>query len=377
MSSDHFAVPSPATVPSKGAADLEDRDGLADLLVGSSPVIRQLRALIRRIAPLDLSVLVCGPTGSGKELVAAALHRASGRSGRFVSLNVCAVPDAMLEDTLFGHVRGAFTGATRDALGYLAEADGGTVFLDEVSGLPTHAQVKLLRVIELRVFRPVGATRDRMSNFRVVAATNEDLDLLIAERRFRADLAHRLRGIVVHVPPLVGHREDIGDLAQHFLAYHSMNGVPRSMTPGALRVLEEYDWPGNVRELRNVVARVCALAPDIAVAADDVVSALGGGARALVRLGGEGPINTGHLTWRQHLLATLDACAGDTAMVARRLSVDRSTVYRWLKFAGIPTPRRRRHGGDPRPAEGVDGQRPIGVLRTIRADLQLEHEQRE
>src|SRR3954470_19051267 len=189
---------------------------IGSAIVGDSSAIQQLRALIATVAPTRLPVLVEGPTGSGKELVAAALHQASGRRGRLVAFNVCAIGDALFEDALFGHVRGAFTGAANDSAGFLREADAGTVFLDEISGLPWALQAKLLRAVETGEFRPVGAARDARSDFRVVAATNEHLDDLVECGRFRADLKHRIGGVVISVPTLAERVDDIPDLTRYF-----------------------------------------------------------------------------------------------------------------------------------------------------------------
>lgn len=324
-------------------ADVSPEAAIARLLVGSSVAMQRLRALIARIAPLDLPVLVEGPTGSGKELVATALHRSSGRSGRFVSFNVCAIPETMLEDALFGHIRGAFTGATRDAPGYLAEADHGTAFFDEIGGLPIAAQAKLLRAIELREFRPVGATRDRRSDFRLVAATNEDLDALAAAKRFRPDLIQRLRGVVIVVPALADRLDDIPELVQHFLAEGRRAGVAEHLTDQALRLLQGYEWPGNVRELRHAIARMRALASAPAITARDVAIVLEQRGHGPVEPAGEASTASSASALRRRLLVTLDETDGDTAAVARRLGVGRATVYRWLKLLGIPTPQRR-HG---------------------------------
>src|SRR5678816_48003 len=171
-------------------------------LIGDSFPMQRLRALIARVAPTNVPVLIEGATGTGKELVAAMLHRLSGRGGAFVPFNVCALPDSMFEDALFGHVKGAYTGAAGDTLGYLREANGGTAFFDEISGLALGLQPKLLRAIETRTIRAVGSSRDVTSDFRVVAATNECLDELVDAGRFRADLNHRLSGLVLTVPTL-------------------------------------------------------------------------------------------------------------------------------------------------------------------------------
>jgi DNA-binding NtrC family response regulator len=167
------------------------------LLIGEAPAVRRLRRTVERIAPSRLPVLIEGPTGSGKELVAELLHQRSGRRGELVAFNVCAIGETMFEDALFGHVRGAYTGASGDAPGFLREAHGGTVFLDEIGGLPPLLQPKLLRALETGVFRPIGSARDSTSDFRLVSATNDGIESLVAAGRVRADIAHRLSGFVV------------------------------------------------------------------------------------------------------------------------------------------------------------------------------------
>ncbi len=308
------------------------------LILGDSPPIRRLKALIARVAPSDQPVLIQGPTGAGKELVALALHRASGRSGRLVAFNVCAVPDTVLEDTLFGHVRGAFTGARDDAPGYLAQADRGTVFFDEIGGLPWTLQSKLLRAVETREFRPVGARSDRYSDFRVISATNEALDALVDVGRFRADLAFRLRGVVLTVPALRDRKEDIPVLVRRFVADAGKTGAsePR-IDDAALGLLMDYDWPGNVRELRNVVTSAVVLAEESKLSRSDLAAVLEQRSDPLA--------SEGRDFARRRLLGVLDQTAWDTSVAAHLLGVHRGTVYRRMQRLGIPVPRRRPENG--------------------------------
>lgn len=226
----------------------------ASLLIGESAAMVKLRALVERVAQRNIAVLIHGPTGSGKELVARALHAGSGRAGALVSLNVCAIPDAMFEAMLFGHVRGAFTGAIADAPGFLAEGNGGTVFLDEIGGLSEPLQMKLLRAVETREFRSVGAKRDRCSDFRVIAAASEGPQHLLAEGRLRSDLLHRISAFSIAVPPLKERLDDIPLLVRHFLLHHSDGPYTvKCRDTEVLQLLRDYDWPGNVRELRNIM----------------------------------------------------------------------------------------------------------------------------
>jgi len=326
-------------------------DRVAPILLGDSLAMRRVRAFIARVAGADLPVLIQGPTGSGKELVAQALHRASARPGRFVPFNVCAVSETMFEDVVFGHVRGAFTGAMSDSAGYLAEADRGTVLLDEIGGLAQSVQPKLLRAIETREFRPVGGRVDRYSDFRLVAATNEDLMRLVGAGRFRTDLAYRLSGIVIEVPSLVERIEDIPLLARHFAAGMS-RVLAHEVTLGsdAVDVLVTEPWPGNVRQLRRVVEAAVVLAERSVVGRAEILAALGRG-RGSSR---EGPAAAFR---RQRLLDILGQVGWDTAAAARVLGVHRVTVYRRLQRLGVIRP-----VGDQRDAvAGPDRRHPLAA----------------
>jgi DNA-binding NtrC family response regulator len=294
-------------------------------LVGDSAPMRELRALVARVAPTRLPVLIEGPTGSGKELVAAQLHRASGRTGGLVAFNVCAIGDTMFEDALFGHVRGAYTGAIGESMGFLREANGGTAFFDEISGLPLPLQAKLLRAIETGVFRPIGAARDARSDFRPIAATNDDLSELVRDGRFRADLWHRLSGVVLRVPALVDRVDDIPSLARHFLGAASGR-----VTADAMASLMSRTWPGNVRELRQVLdaASVFANGAIDSAAIDAALSNRGADANSPARA----------LAERSELVAVLESAAWDTGRAASELGIHRATMYRRMKRHGIEVP---------------------------------------
>jgi len=309
------------------------QDIIARTILGTSPEIARLRALIAKVAPTRLPVIIEGPTGAGKELVAQAMHQASGRGGALVAFNVCAIPESMFEDALFGHVRGAFTGATSDAAGYLTEAHGGTAFLDEIGGLPLALQAKLLRAVETQQFRPVGAKGDRRSDFRMVAATNEGLDALVAAGRFRDDLRHRLSAIVLRVPPLRERPDDVPLLAAHFAARLTKDlGRSVSLSDCALRALQRHDWPGNVRELRRFIESAMVLADDERVTAMDV--------EAMIRPARPADAFADEHGRRQELLELLERFGGSTTRVANHLGIDRTTVYRRMQQLAIPTPKR-------------------------------------
>src|SRR5580765_556906 len=235
------------------------RDSRRNLLVGESPAIIDLKSEIGRVARSDAKVLVTGESGSGKELVAQSIHNESARADKaFVAVNCAGLPETLLESELFGHVRGSFTGAYRDKMGKLEMADSGTVFLDEIGEMTLRMQGLLLRFLETGELQKVGADHvTRRMNVRVVAATNRNLREMIGQGFFREDLFYRLNVIHLSVPPLRERKEDIPELAMHFLGAFSRNGDgARAVSPEAMALLVAYSWPGNVRELQNVIERI-------------------------------------------------------------------------------------------------------------------------
>jgi DNA-binding NtrC family response regulator len=320
-----------------------DRSGdlLSGILLGDSLAMRRVRARVARLAPASIPVLIEGPTGSGKELVAGGLHSLSGRAGRFVAVNVCAIGESMFEDALFGHARGAFTGAIDESIGLVGEADAGTLFLDEIGSLSVALQSKLLRVLDTREFRPVGAKRDRRSDFRLVAATNEDLSAAAAAGHFREDLLFRLRAGLVRLPTLRERREDIRVLALHFARDVMSSPTSSSAQPhenlsdAALDLLAQHAWRGNVRELKHVIELAALLAGDahidlaaVSQAIDDVCGPQESAARRDTRSDLE----------RQRVKDALEAVEWDTTLAAERLGVNRSHVYRLMQRLGIIRP---------------------------------------
>ena len=234
-------------------------------IIGKSPALAEALEALREAAASNVNVLITGETGTGKELFASALHANSLRaSGPFVTVDCTTLPETLVEAHLFGHARGAFTGADRAREGLLAAADHGTLFLDEVGELPLPVQGAFLRALELRRFRPVGEVREEESDFRLVAATNRDLDDMVGMDLYRSDLRFRLRGMTIHVPPLRRRAEDIPLLAEHFTArYCQRHELPnKELTPDCYAMLADYSWPGNVRELRHTIERACAAAGD-------------------------------------------------------------------------------------------------------------------
>ena len=230
--------------------------------IGSSPAIRRILDMVPRLAATPSTVFITGESGTGKELLAQAIHAFSKSSnGPFLSVNCGALPEGLLESELFGHVRGSFTGAVRDHKGLFVDAGGGTVLLDEVGELTPLMQVKLLRVLQERKVRPVGASREIDVDVRVLAATNRDLEAAVKEGTFREDRYYRLNVLHVHLPPLRQRTDDLPELARHFVdrTCKSFGLPPKRLTPDALRVLQAHSWPGNVRELENVIERTVAL----------------------------------------------------------------------------------------------------------------------
>jgi two-component system response regulator PilR (NtrC family) len=233
-----------------------------DGLVGRSPKMRQILELIERVAATGSTIMISGESGTGKELIARAIHYNSGRGDKpFVSINCGALPDELLESELFGHVKGAFTGATATKEGLFEVASGGTIFLDEIGETTPAMQIKLLRVLQERRIRPVGGTRETDVDVRVITATNQDLERMVKEKQFREDLFYRINVIPIRMPALREKREDIPGLAEHFLEkYREAIGKPvRAISGAAMECLEACDWPGNVRQLENVIERAVAL----------------------------------------------------------------------------------------------------------------------
>ncbi|MGB9561294.1 MAG: sigma-54-dependent transcriptional regulator [bacterium] len=234
-----------------------------DRIIGTSKAINEIKNLIRRIAPTDSTVLITGESGTGKELVARAIHELSGRSnGRFVSINCGALPENLLESELFGHVKGAFTGAVRNKEGLFKVADGGTFFLDEIAELQPSLQVKLLRALEEKTIIPIGATEPIEVDVRLIAATNANLEELVKKGVFRADLFYRLNVFSIHIPPIRERTEDILPIANNFIRKECVKlGIPiKHLTKEAAEMLERARWEGNVRELENVLERAILLA---------------------------------------------------------------------------------------------------------------------
>ncbi len=259
-------------------------------LIGRSPAMQDVYRIIARVVSNDLTVLISGESGTGKELVARAVHDLGPRrAAPFVAINMAAIPRELIEAELFGHERGAFTGAQSRNAGRFEQAAGGTLFLDEIGDMPMEAQTRLLRVLQSGEFTTVGGARTIRADVRIVAATNKDLTQLVAGGQFREDLFYRLNVVPVTLPALRARRQDIALLARHFLDLAAESGLPRkSLEPAAVAALERHDWPGNVRELENMMRRVAVLSRDDRIGEADILAMLGGRASLPVQDGDNG-----------------------------------------------------------------------------------------
>ncbi len=317
--------------------------GSFERMVGRHPEMARIYQLITQIASTPTTVLITGESGTGKELVARAIHARSERRGQpFVAVNVAAIPEALVESELFGHEKGAFTGAHAKKLGRFELAHGGTVFLDEIGTLRLDLQAKLLRVLQEREIERLGGVRPVPVDVRILAATNVNLRSAVRERTFREDLYYRLNVVPIHVPPLRERREDIPALVEHFVRKiaRECNRDVRGVSAGALEVLTRYDWPGNVRELENVLHRAVVLARSPVIHLQDVpldVAMPETGSR----LGEDTspPLREAMEQFeRQYILRVLEGTGWNVSRAARRLGVHRNTVLTKLSGWGIQRP---------------------------------------
>jgi DNA-binding NtrC family response regulator len=313
-------------------------------LIGRCARVREINALVRKLGRSDSPVLLLGETGTGKEVVARAIHY-SGGHGPFVPID-CSLLGPLLESDLFGHTRGSFTGAVATKPGLLEVAEGGTAFFDEIGELPPDIQAKLLRVLQEKEFRALGALTGHKARFRVIAATNRDLAREVEAGRFRRDLFYRLNVVLVRLPPLRDRREDIPELIAHFLAHY---GRDHELTPEAIAAMTQYDWPGNVRELENAIQRMAAVNSGPYLHSGDLPSAVQGSLAAaqceeLERLAAavngpsappprippRGVVPMEELE-RRAIAEALATTHGDRARAALLLGIGRTTLYRKLK----------------------------------------------
>jgi two-component system response regulator HydG len=304
-------------------------------LVGRSHAMRELLAVMERVAPTDVPVLVEGESGTGKDVVARAIHGMSKRSGGpFIALNMSAIPEGLAESELFGHEKGAFTGADATRPGFFAEADGGTLLLDEIGLLLPTLQAKLLRVLQDGDYIPVGGRRARKANVRVLCATNEDLRRRVEEGRFREDLFYRIRVLPLRLPPLRERRDDIPLLCEHLLRKHALRlgRPPLQPAPEAMRALLEHSWPGNVRELEHALERALLLARGDVITPGDLPPEVKGGHES----DQEGGYRKARDTWeRRYFQELLDGVNGSVARAAELAGLHRSMLYEKLARMGL------------------------------------------
>jgi len=322
-------------------------------LIGTSPRMGEMFARIRRIAPHYRSALIQGATGTGKDLVARALHRRSGVRGQYVVLNCSAVVETLFESELFGHVKGAFTGADRDKPGLFEAASEGTLFLDEIGDMPLATQAKLLRALQNQEVQRVGSLQARKVNVRVIAATHRNLKQAVAERQFREDLYYRLAMVEIQVPSLAERKEDLPTLIRHFMEKFAREyGKPvRGITPRARMVLERHAWPGNVRELENALGHACMMVEDQEIDVADLPAGLlapdaadggngSGRAAASIGMGGgdsaEGEMGGSFADHERQLVASaLERARGNQSKAARALGIGRDALRYKMKKYGL------------------------------------------
>jgi two-component system nitrogen regulation response regulator NtrX len=315
-------------------------------LVGQSPVMRKLFSVIERVAPTEASVLITGATGTGKELAARAIHNMSPRRDQaFVDINCSAIPETLIEAELFGHQRGTFTGAHENRSGLFEKASGGTLFLDEVDALNLSAQAKLLRVLQERTVRRIGARANIAIDVRIISATNCDLAQAVAAGRFRPDLYYRLRVLPLHLPELCTRTGDVTLLVDYFLRMkserHGRPSVPR-FTPEAMRTLNEYPWPGNVRELENVIEYALALGLEDELGVGDLPPEILNAQRQpgtdnfrqLLEAYMNDTVPLAEVE-KRYILTVLQQFGGNQVRAAAALGIDRSKLYRRLKQYGV------------------------------------------
>ena len=313
-------------------------------LIGVSQPMHKLYDLLARAASGTSSVVITGESGTGKELIARALHHRSKRAaGPFVALNCSAIPESLVESELFGHAKGAYTDAKVARVGLFVEANGGTIFLDEIGDLPLAVQPKLLRALQERCVRPVGGNQEVPFDARVISATNENLELAAAEKRFREDLFYRLNVIHLHVPPLRDRASDVLLIAQHYLEHYAIHleKPVESLSPACADRLLAYPWPGNVRELQNCIERAVALTRDSQIQVQDLPEKIRAHKRSHILVVGDHPTDLVSMNEveSRYIFRVMQAVGGNKREAARILGFDRKTLYRKLERYHLEVPK--------------------------------------
>ena len=312
-------------------------------IIGTSPPMRELYRKLEKVAGTDISVLITGETGTGKELVASEIHRRSPRAkGPFVTINCGAIPENLIESELFGHTRGAFTGAVADRAGKFHVADGGTLFLDEVGELPLNLQVKLLRALQERIVMRVGSSKPEKVDIRVLAATNRDLEQMVRGGTFREDLYYRLNVVNLWLPPLRDRTDDVLLIAKSLLSKYAdeLSSPVRGFSPSAIAAVKKYPWPGNIRQLQNRIKKALVLCDNKLLAAEDLD--LGPNAEAPLV-----PLEKAKEEFqRRYVLSALERNHGNRTQTARDLGVDPRTIFRYLENEAAPVATTRERSGD-------------------------------
>lgn len=301
-------------------------------MIGNSAKMKNIIETIEQVAPTRTTVLITGESGTGKELVAQAIHQCSGRTGKFVPVHCSALPDNLIESELFGHERGAFTGAVEMRKGRFELAEGGTIFLDEIGEIPLHIQVKLLRVLESRSFERIGGSETIVTDARVVAATNRDLKKMVEEGTFREDLFYRLDVVSLEIPPLRERKEDIPLLVKHYLdVFNKENGKDIGITETAMASLCAYAWPGNIRELRNCVERMVVLCRGKMIELENVpVDVREGVTPGIAKTVLAQPSCDLECNEKMLIERALNECGGNRTKAAEKLGISRRTLHRKL-----------------------------------------------
>ncbi|HNQ85899.1 MAG TPA: sigma-54 dependent transcriptional regulator [Deltaproteobacteria bacterium] len=309
-----------------------------DEIIGSSPAILKLKEQIDRVSPTDAWVLILGENGTGKELVARRIHKNSRRDGYpFVEVNCAAIPEELIESELFGHEKGAFTGATERKRGKFDLAHNGTLFLDEIGDMSMPTQAKILRILQEQRFERVGGAQTIQVDVRVLTATNKNLEHEITEGRFRQDLYYRLNVIPLYVPRLTERRDDIPELADHFLKLYSpLKGGRKTITEGAIKKLMQHDWPGNVRELKNIIERLVIMTPGNTITADDIIPLGTRTTTEMDRIFDTQELKDARAEFEKIFIERkLNQCGNNISRTADLIGVERSNLHRKIKSLGI------------------------------------------